>query len=56
MFETQYNDEMVLELLRLEALERATAAGHPEWRNACALCGCELAGIDQSRCENCLEG
>lgn len=53
MFECQYNDEMEQEVLRLEALKRATDVGHPEWRNACALCHCELAGIDKSCCEGC---
>jgi hypothetical protein len=42
MFEAQYNDEMETEVKRLEAQQRAVAAGHPEWVNACADCGCEL--------------
>ena len=53
MFENQYNDEMEQEVLRLEALKRASDAGHPEWRNACAMCHCQLTGIDNSRCERC---
>ena len=42
MFESQYNDEMEAEVRRLEGKQRAIAAGHPEWDNACAGCGCEL--------------
>lgn len=42
MFESQYNDEMEAEVRRLEGKLRAIAAGHPEWDNACAECGCEL--------------
>ncbi len=53
MFEMQYNEEMEQEVLRLEALKRALDAGHPEWLNACALCGCELATINSNRCEQC---
>ena len=53
MFEVQYNEEMEQEVLRLEALQRAVAAGHPEWLNACAVCHCQLAGIDITRCEMC---
>jgi hypothetical protein len=54
MFESQYNDEMAAEVRRLEAKARALAAGHPEWDNACAVCGCELASrID--RCADCLK-
>jgi len=34
MFETQYNEEMQQEVLRLEAFKRVTEAGHPEWLNA----------------------
>jgi hypothetical protein len=53
MFEVQYNEEMEQEVLRLEALQRAAAAGHPEWLNACAVCRCQLADIDKNRCEMC---
>ena len=53
MFEVQYNDEMEAEVRRLEAKQRAVAAGHPEWDNACAACGCELSG-DAERCDPCL--
>lgn len=51
MFELEYNEEMEREVLRLEALKRATDAGHPEWLNACAVCGCSLTPIDIRRCE-----
>lgn len=53
MFESQYNDEMAAEVKRLEAQIRAVNAGHPEWLNACAVCGCELAGTEASTCEKC---
>lgn len=53
MFEDQYNEEMEREVRRLEALKRATAAGHPEWLNACAGCGCQLTSTERSRCEQC---
>ena len=53
MFECQYNDEMEAEVKRLEAKARAVAAGHPEWLNACTVCGAELLTLDLSRCENC---
>ena len=53
MFESQYNDEMEAEVKRLEAKTRASKAGHPEWGNACAVCGCELTGTDIIRCEQC---
>ena len=53
MFEAQYNDEMEAEVKRLEAQQRAVAAGHPEWVNACAGCGCELKAVDIDRCERC---
>jgi hypothetical protein len=53
MFESQYNDEMEAEVKRLEAQQRAAAAGHPEWVNACACCGCELKGVDSDSCERC---
>ncbi len=53
MFEDQYHDEMAQEVLRLEGVQRATAAGHPEWRNACARCGCQLLSLEEHRCEQC---
>jgi len=53
MFENQYHEEMEQEVLRLEAGKRASDAGHPEWRNACALCHCQLTGIESSHCEEC---
>lgn len=53
MFETAYNDEMVAAVQRQEAKARATAAGHPDWHNACALCGSELTGITSSLCALC---
>ncbi|HEY6872379.1 MAG TPA: hypothetical protein VI298_06600 [Geobacteraceae bacterium] len=56
MFEAQYNDEMEAEVKRLEAQRRAAAAGHPEWANACAACGCELTRVDNDRCERCCSG
>jgi hypothetical protein len=55
MFEAQYNDEMAAEVKRLEAHNRAVAAGHPEWSNACAACGCEVKRVDIERCEVCGE-
>ena len=54
MFESQYNDEMEAEVKRLEAQMRAVNAGHPEWANACALCGCELATTEATSCGQCL--
>lgn len=53
MFENQYNEEMEQEVLRLEAHRRAIDAGHPEWRNACAVCRCELTQIGADRCAAC---
>ncbi len=53
MFESHYNDEMEAEVRRLEARQRAIAACHPEWVNACAGCGCELKTVDIDRCEQC---
>ena len=53
MFEAQYNDEMEAEVFRLEALKRAIDAGHPEWINACASCGCELKNLDSVKCPQC---
>lgn len=55
MFESQYNDEMEAEVNRLEAQQRATKAGHPEWVNACAACGCELSNPDTNRCKQCTD-
>lgn len=55
MFETQYNDEMEQEVLRLEAMQRALAAGHPEWQNACSRCHGQLTGIDRYCSTNCQE-
>ena len=53
MFEQQYDEQMVAEIWRLEAKQRAVAHGHPEWQNACAGCGCELAA-ELERCVLCL--
>jgi hypothetical protein len=53
MFESQYNDEMAAEVMRLEGQRRAAAVGHPEWLNACAACGCEVKRVDVERCERC---
>ena len=53
MFEMQYNEEMEAEVRRLEAKKRAAEAGHPEWDNACSLCGCRLEGTDADRCVGC---
>lgn len=53
MFECQYNEEMEAEVKRLEAQARAAAAGHPEWLNACAVCGAELQTVDFSCCGSC---
>ena len=53
MFESQYNDEMEDEVKRMEAQIRAVNAGHPEWANACAVCGCELTGTDTNKCGQC---
>lgn len=53
MFEDQYNDEMAAEVARLEAKKRATAAGHPEWENACDICGCRLMTLEAVRCQFC---
>lgn len=53
MFEMQYNEEMEAEVRRLEAKKRAAEAGHPDWENACAACGCELSGTTDSRCAGC---
>lgn len=55
MFEDQYNEEMEKEVRRLEGKRRAEAAGHPEWDNACAGCGCRLP-LEVERCETCTEG
>jgi hypothetical protein len=52
MFEQQYDEQMAAEIKRLEGKQRAAAAGHPEWENACATCGCELP-VDCDTCERC---
>jgi hypothetical protein len=52
VFEQQYDDQMTAEIRRLEAKQRATAVGHPEWSNACLGCGCELTA-DSERCTGC---
>ena len=54
MFEVQYNEEMEAEIKRLEGKNRAVAAGHPEWDNACAGCGVQLLSTDADRCDQCL--
>jgi hypothetical protein len=56
MFESQYNDEMEAEVKRLEAKKRAAEAGHPEWDNACKVCGGQLAGTSAEKCPGCSEG
>lgn len=53
MFECQYNDEMEAEVKRLEAQARTVAVGHPEWLNACAVCGVKLDAVDVSCCGGC---
>lgn len=53
MFETQYNEEMEAEVRRLDAKQRAIAVGHPEWDNACKLCGCRLDGTKDEVCTGC---
>ena len=53
MFEEQYNDEMEAEVRRLEAKNRAMAAGHPDRNNACAVCCCEFTDISVERCGDC---
>ena len=52
MFEQQYDEQMEAEIKRLEAKQRAVAAGHPEWDNACAACGRELP-LESDRCGQC---
>lgn len=56
MFEMHYNEEMEQEVLRLEARKRATDAGHPEWLNACVICGSQLADTVTSHCDGCRAG
>lgn len=56
MFETQYNEEMEAEVKRLDAKQRAIAAGHPNWNNACKRCQCELDGIQDDMCAKCITG
>jgi hypothetical protein len=53
MFESQYNEEMEAEVKRLEAKRRAALAGHPEWDNACALCGDRIDGSTAEKCQGC---
>ena len=53
MFECQYNEEMEAEVKRLEAKKRAADAGHPEWNNACGVCGCEIADTITQCCKIC---
>lgn len=53
MFEAQYNEEMAIEVQRIEAQNRAINAGHPEWLNACASCQCELQVSDETLCNLC---
>jgi hypothetical protein len=53
VFECQYNEEMEAEVRRLEAKRRAEDAGHPEWENACAGCGCRLPAGAGERCSVC---
>jgi hypothetical protein len=53
MFESQYNEQMEAEVRRLEAKNRAIAAGHPEWDNACATCGGQLPAMAGTTCGNC---
>lgn len=52
MFEQQYDEEMTAEIRRLEGKRRAAEAGHPEWGNACAGCGCELP-VQADSCPRC---
>jgi hypothetical protein len=51
MFEQQYDDEMTAEILRLEGKQRAAAAGHPEWEDACPVCRSRVAA--GAACEWC---
>ena len=51
MFEQQYDEQMAAEIQRLEGRQRA-AAGHPEWENACAVCGGELS-VTADSCDRC---
>jgi hypothetical protein len=53
MFEVQYNEEMEAEIQLLEAKNRAVAAGHPDWENACTGCGCQLHATALLSCERC---
>lgn len=53
MFEVQYNDQMEAEVQRLEAKNRAVAAGHPEWANACSVCRRELPTVNSAKCDSC---
>lgn len=52
MFKQQYDDQMVVEISRLEGKKRAMESGHPEWANACKGCGGQLPeGLE--KCERC---
>lgn len=42
MFEVQDNSEREAEIKRLEAKNRAIAAGYAAWENACTDCGLTL--------------
>ena len=52
MFESQYNDEMEREVKRLEAKKRATAAGYPEWDNACKISAAGWPGLTPTAASN----
>lgn len=52
VFEQQYDEQMTAEIRRLEGKQRATAAGHPEWDNACPGCGCQLQ-VEADSCALC---
>lgn len=42
-----------LEEATARSRQRAIAAGHPEWGNACMSCGCEMQISDQGQCYSC---
>jgi hypothetical protein len=52
VFEQQYDEQMTAEIRRLEGKQRAAAAGHSEWDNACPGCGCEIP-VDEDDCKAC---